>query len=122
MTSRSLIGAGLGGLVGMLPLVLQHLGAGAPVVAAILLLPGLVIVGVFLLINGEGLHCGWDGKFPIVVALSVTFYASIGFLVARRGSPKGTRNDGPRCGACGYNLTGLTEPRCPECGTGYTPK
>ena len=20
---------------------------------------------------------------------------------------------------CGYNLTGLTEPRCPECGTGF---
>ena len=21
---------------------------------------------------------------------------------------------------CGYNLTGLTEPRCPECGEGFT--
>ena len=24
------------------------------------------------------------------------------------------------CLTCGYNLTGLTEPRCPECGTGFT--
>jgi hypothetical protein len=24
------------------------------------------------------------------------------------------------CPACGYNLTGLTEPRCPECGARYT--
>ncbi len=23
----------------------------------------------------------------------------------------------PRCGHCGCNLTGLPEPRCPECGT-----
>lgn len=23
----------------------------------------------------------------------------------------------PVCMACGYNLTGITEPRCPECGT-----
>jgi hypothetical protein len=23
------------------------------------------------------------------------------------------------CTRCGYNLTGLTEPRCPECGTGF---
>ncbi len=24
------------------------------------------------------------------------------------------------CLTCGYNLTGLTEPRCPECGTAFT--
>ena len=24
-----------------------------------------------------------------------------------------------RCSKCSYNLTGLTEPRCPECGTGF---
>ena len=26
------------------------------------------------------------------------------------------RHDPLHCGKCGYNLTGLTEPRCPECG------
>jgi hypothetical protein len=25
----------------------------------------------------------------------------------------------PTCLACGYNLTGLTEPRCPECGSEF---
>ena len=25
------------------------------------------------------------------------------------------------CGTCGYNLSGLTEPRCPECSTAFDP-
>ena len=32
------------------------------------------------------------------------------------------RNDGAVCGECGYNLTGLAEPRCPECGTPFPQK
>ena len=28
--------------------------------------------------------------------------------------------DGVVCPTCGYNLTGLTEPRCPECGSQFT--
>jgi uncharacterized paraquat-inducible protein A len=27
----------------------------------------------------------------------------------------------PVCLRCGYNLTGLSEPRCPECGTSFDP-
>jgi hypothetical protein len=29
-------------------------------------------------------------------------------------------DSGLRCPACEYNLTGLSEPRCPECGTSFT--
>ncbi len=28
---------------------------------------------------------------------------------------------GEYCHQCGYHLRGLTEPRCPECGTAFTP-
>ena len=28
--------------------------------------------------------------------------------------------DAVTCPACGYNMTGLSEPRCPECGSKYT--
>jgi hypothetical protein len=31
-----------------------------------------------------------------------------------------TADSGLRCPACEYNLTGLTEPRCPECGAGFS--
>jgi hypothetical protein len=27
--------------------------------------------------------------------------------------------DSPHCRTCGYNLTGLTSNRCPECGTSF---
>lgn len=35
-----------------------------------------------------------------------------------RFTPTRTKNQ-PICSTCGYNLHGLTEPRCPECGTPF---
>jgi len=35
---------------------------------------------------------------------------------------RATRRATGFCRRCGYNLTGLVEPRCPECGTGMSPK
>ena len=29
------------------------------------------------------------------------------------------RRERNKCETCGYNLTGLTEPRCPECGSAF---
>ena len=50
-----------------------------------------------------------------VVALAV-------FLVWRSGYVRGwhaARKVPPTCPACGYNLSGLTQCRCPECGATY---
>jgi hypothetical protein len=41
--------------------------------------------------------------------------------VAERAARLGASGrDGIVCPTCGYNLTGLKEPRCPECGTQFT--
>ena len=61
------------------------------------------------------------------VLVLVGLTAGITFLVAalvwRAGYKKGwrmSRTAPPICPTCGYNLSGLTVCRCPECGTTYT--
>ena len=45
----------------------------------------------------------------------------IGGILIRKGS-RGTRQGRtPHCLQCDYNVTGLENPRCPECGTPFTP-
>jgi hypothetical protein len=49
-----------------------------------------------------------------IISATLIILAVVGFVLRRR-----EENDvqaGPRCGACGYNLTGCTSNRCPECG------
>ncbi len=43
--------------------------------------------------------------------------ASVTALAAYRRLLRLRKGDTPFCGRCGYNLTGLTSPRCPECGS-----
>jgi len=45
------------------------------------------------------------------------------FIWRESGAERAARVGGTQalvCPTCGYNLTGLTEPRCPECGTRFT--
>ena len=58
--------------------------------------------------------------FLVVLTAGVTFFAV--FLVWRNGYVKGWRrakSEPPKCLQCGYNLSGLTHCRCPECGKEY---
>ncbi len=50
--------------------------------------------------------------------LLLAFYPTITFI--RGPMCRRRRRKQGHCLTCGYNLTGLTEPRCPECGTGFT--
>jgi hypothetical protein len=52
---------------------------------------------------------------PWIVGLGLLSLLLGVFVVPRRIRPG-------HCPACGYELRGLTEPRCPECGTPFDPK
>ena len=53
---------------------------------------------------------GW-----IVLSITFTACACVGWVLV---SIAAFRGDGEtRCRKCGYILKGLSEPRCPECGT-----
>ena len=68
-------------------------------------MPFLLEAGVFLLVLLTG------GLALFVV-----------FLIWRDGYGRGwraARATPPKCLRCGYNLSGLTQCRCPECGTEY---
>ena len=56
----------------------------------------------------------------VVLTAGLTLFAA--FLLWRDGYRRGWRSARempPTCPKCGYNLSGLTQCRCPECGTEY---
>ena len=59
-------------------------------------------------------------QVPIGLCFALTFlWPTVAFLRGPwRRAKRGTLGT---CLSCGYNLTGLVEPRCPECGTTTTP-
>ena len=59
----------------------------------------------------------------VLVALCVGLVLLVVFLIWRDGYIRGWRTarvHPPRCPGCGYNLSGLRQCRCPECGKEYT--
>lgn len=61
-----------------------------------------------------------DWRFTVILAgFPMLIPAAISHRLSRRWwapPPPG------HCQSCGYNLTGLTENRCPECGQAFTPR
>ena len=58
----------------------------------------------------------------LLVGLVAALTVLAAFLVWRNGYVSGwraARKNTPCCPRCGYNLSGLTHCRCPECGTEY---
>ena len=58
----------------------------------------------------------------VLVVLTVGVVMFFAFLLWRNGYVRGwraARDVPPTCPDCGYNLSGLTQCRCPECGAMY---
>lgn|GEM_PF-6227972 len=69
----------------------------------------------------------WQGWIPLGVALLVVLTLAVTLLVVfaiwRNGYVRGwrkAREKPPTCARCGYDMSGLTRCRCPECGQEYT--
>jgi energy-converting hydrogenase Eha subunit E len=108
--------------------ILMTLGIAATVLGGVLRywrmsLLGLAYIGVCLLFFGLVVSLGWgprESKIPFVAMGTLFTIASLPFVVwVARYVPR--RTDPWRCKECGYLLYGLTDPRCPECGTPFDP-
>jgi hypothetical protein len=67
------------------------------------------------------------GVFILIILAMCVFVplalSPIAFLIWRNGKRVAWRRfmqTSPKCLRCGYDMTGLTEARCPECGAEYT--
>lgn len=72
-------------------------------------------------------HRGWIidtvlSMHPVLVVACPAYHVLAGatVIVLRPFRRVGTAPDPTRCRECGYDLSGLTEPRCPECGAACT--
>lgn len=70
--------------------------------------------------DADSVALNWiDVGVLFLVLLTVLLALFVVFLVWRHGYRKGwrgARRVPPQCLSCGYNLSGLTHCRCPECG------
>jgi hypothetical protein len=86
---------------------------------------GAVVAGVLAGSAVSGIDAGFGGFVGGVAAILIWLFATV--LIwrespAERVERLASGGSVPTlvCPTCGYNLTGLREPRCPECGAQYT--
>lgn len=63
--------------------------------------------------------CVTRGSYMFGNALVFLVPLALALYVYDRLRRRGVRDGHTRCGRCGYILKGLSEPRCPECGTRF---
>lgn len=96
--------------------------------------PGVPLICLVLAFNGHVFRTFADQGFIPAFRNIVTAIEALGVICIIPVTatwilllPRNLRNErrkraeGPRCARCGYLLIGLTDPRCPECGTPFDP-
>jgi DNA-directed RNA polymerase subunit RPC12/RpoP len=79
------------------------------------------LAGVFATSLTEGSFGAFLGGFlAIILWLVGTVFIWRETAAERAERVKGSGKSGVTCPTCGYNLTGLSESRCPECGSKFT--
>lgn len=100
------------------------------IVGTVIVVVGAGVIGVMIGVLCTGLigRGGGSAAFGIFVGGAVAILLSVvGTIFEWRETPaeraarlKGAGAAGVACPTCGYNLTGLSESRCPECGSKFT--
>ena len=92
--------------------------AGAVVVAGLI---SVVVASAFSIGNGSASFAlSLGGILSILLWLFATIFLWRETAVERAARVAGSGSSAVACPNCGYNLTGLGEARCPECGSRFT--
>ena len=82
------------------------------------LIAGVITAGAIS--GGEGFGAFVGGVLAILLWLIATVFTWRETAAERAKRVAGSSRSAVSCPTCGYNLTGLTESRCPECGSTFT--
>jgi len=105
-------------LLGILGLILTPFSETAARIAAgfslFVSVPVLILGGLLLMVGGL------QAILPSIAMLGTPLPAGLTLAFAPRSADTGEKRNPYRCRACNYRLYGLTNPRCPECGTEFS--
>lgn len=112
MHRKTKFGFLLGGLFSLLPWVLYRLGLPVHEWANLMYLPTMLLAGLVL---GWG-SCNGPSSAWVWMLLNFGTYGLMGAAIGALLAGTTSTVPYPRCGHCGYRLTGNRSGVCPECG------
>ncbi len=81
----------------------------------------LLIAGFFGALNATGVADSWGFGLGLALGILSLGVTAFGLVLGNLGWAWFSLHKEGECRRCGYDLRGLTEPRCPECFTKFDP-